>query len=277
MDRRINLSRWATLAVSAAAAMLSRPAAAEDLKPFTEKLPGDLAEFDMLPVPGGEVEVKDPAKPGATVKVKVKPFWMSKTALTWDCFDVFVFRLDLSDKDVAAGADAANRPSLPYVPPDRGFGHGGFSAISLSFLSVTKYCEWLTKKTKHKYRVPTEAEWQWVCQAGAPAKQLSAEELAKVAWYADNSDGKPHEVGQLAANAWGFLDMLGNVRQYCLGLDGKPVACGGGFSDPLAGTQCDSRYYYTPDWQHTDPQNPKSKWWLSDAPWAGARVLRDPD
>ena len=67
-----------------------------------------------------------------------------------------------------------------------------------------------------------------------------------------------------------------SVREWCVGLDGKPVAKGGGWADDADGCQPLARAYYSPEWQHTDPQNPKSKWWLSDAPWAGFRVVCEP-
>jgi formylglycine-generating enzyme required for sulfatase activity len=253
--------------------MVARPAAAEDLKPFSEKLPGGTVTLDMVPVPAGSVTLPDVEHPGQTKTVAIKPFYLGKTEVMWEQMDIFVYRLDLTDKEVVAGVDAANRPSTPYVPPDRGFGHEGFAAISLSFLNASKFCEWLSKKTGKHYRLPTEAEWVYAATCGQAYKPMSADELDKVAWYAGNSDEKPHEVGSKAANAWGLFDMPGNVRQYVVGMDGKPVAMGGGFADDVAGAQILSRHVPTPDWQHTDPQNPKSKWWLSDAPWAGFRVL----
>lgn len=64
------------------------------------------------------------------------------------------------------------------------------------------------------YRLPTEAEWERACRAGEQ-RILGEEELVAVAWYSANSDYKTHPVGQKAANAWGLVDMLGNVDEWC--------------------------------------------------------------
>ena len=68
------------------------------------------------------------------------------------------------------------------------------------------------------YRLPTEAEWERACRAGAdedycfgPNPRL----LKQYAWYADNASKKTHPVGQKKPNAWGLFDMHGNVAEWC--------------------------------------------------------------
>lgn len=86
------------------------------------------------------------------------------------------------------------------------------------------------------YRLPTEAEWQYACTAGAPAYRYGP--LDDIAWYADNSSGHVQPVGQLAPNAWGLHDMLGNVWEWCWDLYDPAtygpyrIFRGGGFADP---------------------------------------------
>ena len=63
------------------------------------------------------------------------------------------------------------------------------------------------------FRLPTEAEWQYACQAGA--RNSRPFELNDVAWYKDNSDNRSQEVGQKEPNKWGLYDMLGNVWEWC--------------------------------------------------------------
>jgi len=80
------------------------------------------------------------------------------------------------------------------------------------------YCQWLSQQTGRKYRLPSEAEWEWACRAGSSAKYPwggDASLLPEHAWYLKNSEGQAHAVGLKRPNAWGLCDMLGNVAEYC--------------------------------------------------------------
>lgn len=68
-----------------------------------------------------------------------------------------------------------------------------------------------------RYRLPTEAEWEYACRAGAKDEARRFEhELIEGAWYGTNVRYRPQpaEVAGLPANAWGFHDMLGNVWEW---------------------------------------------------------------
>lgn len=64
----------------------------------------------------------------------------------------------------------------------------------------------------YKYRLPTEAEWEYAARAGTTGPLTGS--LDEVAWHGDNSGDETHPVGQKKPNAWGLYDMLGNVREW---------------------------------------------------------------
>ncbi|MET9882075.1 SUMF1/EgtB/PvdO family nonheme iron enzyme [Streptomyces sp. NPDC006430] len=63
------------------------------------------------------------------------------------------------------------------------------------------------------YRLPTEAEWEHACRAGAAGPRYGP--LDDIAWYRDNSQERIHPVGGKQPNAWGLYDMIGNVWDWC--------------------------------------------------------------
>ncbi len=244
------------------------------LTAYRDSIPGTLVSFEMIPVPGGTVAVETDS---GTQVVEVAPFWIGQTEVTWNEYDIFAYRLDLPPERRTEHEDAVSRPSRPYAPPDYGFGHDGFAAICITYRAAEQYAAWLSEKTGKNYRLPTEAEWQLAGQAGAEQPTpYTADQLTDMAWFSANSPDQTQAVASKAPNALGLYDMLGNVAEWVVGLDGKPVTAGGSFRDEADGVQTTTRASQERSWNKTDPQIPKSKWWLSDGFFVGFRLLREP-
>lgn len=247
------------------------PAVAEKAAPFVEKIAGTPVKFTMVPIPAGRVAVQGPD--GVWNKSDVWPVWIGATEVTWELYDLFVFGLDQGEQ-LPPGADAVTRPSKPYIAPDRGFGHEGFPAMSMSHKGATEFCRWLSARTGRRYRLPTEHEWKYAAAAGSAGAYTSGDEAPlEHAWFKENAAGTTHRAGTKKANSWGLFDVHGNVAEWCDGVDGKPVARGGSYRDEPAALRLDSRMPPSPSWNATDPQIPKSVWWLADAPFVGFRVV----
>ena len=233
-----------------------------------DSIPGTLVTFELVRVPAGTVMV-DSA--GEATRVAVAPFWIGRTEVTWDAYDVFAYGTDRSPA-LPEGVDAVARPSRPYGAPDWGFGHRGYPVISVTRAAAVAFADWLSLVTGHRYRLPTEAEWVAALAHGFPVADDST--VAARTWYAGNAAGTTHPVASRAADELGAFDMLGNAAEWVVPLDGTRVTRGGAYRDTIA--RIDVRQPQSPRWNETDPQIPKSQWWLSDGPFVGFRLVREP-
>ena len=154
---------------------------AAEMRPYTNTIPGTSVRYAMIPIPPGEFRMGSPdsepgRKPdeGPLHQVKVDAFWMGRCEVTWNEFELFMYPSTELKKKLAEGItltgtntpDAVARPSAPYVDLSFGMGKERYPAISMTQHAANKYCEWLSAKTGHFYRLPTEAEWEYACRAG---------------------------------------------------------------------------------------------------------------
>jgi formylglycine-generating enzyme required for sulfatase activity len=221
---------------------------------YDQKVPGTSIALTMLAVPPGEHP----------------KLWISSTEVPWEAYDAFVFGFDKKDPTLPKGAEAAARPSQPYITMDHSFGHAGYPVISVSSLGAASFCEWLSKATGCKYRLPTEAEWESAARADGAQQDLDA-----IAWTKANAEKKTHPIGTKTANAWGFRDMLGNAAEWCTAKEGIYVVRGGSYRDGPEGASVTASLPSDPAWNKSDPQIPKSKWWLADGGFVGFRIARE--
>ena len=116
----------------------------------TDKIPDTVVEFKLVKLPAGKVTIND--KDGKPGEVEIKPIWIGQTEVTWDEYDVFWQALDLPIKQRAASKTdkdmIRSRPSVPYSPPDRGWGHDGSPAGSMFCREAKAYCQWLSEDRK---------------------------------------------------------------------------------------------------------------------------------
>ncbi len=287
----------------------------KQMKGYSVRIPGSDVTFHMVPLAGGEYSIGSPAnepgrKPdeGPQRKLQISPFWMGKCEVTWNEYELFMFPTEekkmrlikRTDSELDRITDAVTRPTTPYVEMSFGMGKDGFPAISMTQHAANSYCKWLSAKTGHFYRLPTEAEWEYACRAGTTTAYSFGDDptkLGEYAWYEKNSDYKYQKVGKKKPNPWGLHDMHGNVAEWCLDqyapegykhlVDAvtkdpwlqatKPyphVARGGSWDDKLDKLRSAARRGSDPTWKIQDPQLPKSIWYHTDAQFLGFRVVR---
>ncbi|MBK7626241.1 MAG: SUMF1/EgtB/PvdO family nonheme iron enzyme [Bacteroidales bacterium] len=234
--------------VTADQTIFTEPAKVEGFESFTEKIPGTNVSFDMVALPGGTFNMGSPEteplrKPdeGPVRKVTLSKFWIAKTEVTWDEYLAF-FRATGSqgrtEGQVVANkkVDAISGATPPWGAPDQGWGKGSRPAITMSWHAANVYCQWLSKVTGKKYRLPTEAEWEYACRGGTETpyffegspkdftssgflKKFFGPDTAKIASsvvYTLNSASKTKEPSSVKANPFGLKNMSGNVAEFCL-------------------------------------------------------------
>jgi formylglycine-generating enzyme required for sulfatase activity len=285
-----------------------------DMQAYAEPLVHTDLTIDMLPIPGGTFVLGSPAgeadrndDEGPQRTVEVEPFWMSRCEISWDVYDTWAEGMDMLRRDAIGFAktprdplvDAVTKPTEPYTDMAFAMGKGSQPAICMTDHAARTFCKWLSAKTGRYYRLPTEAEWEYACRAGTTTTYSfgdDASQLGEYAWYADNSDGHYHDVGQKLPNPWGLHDMHGNVAEWVLDqytpdtytkltdkaknplivplMEYPRVVRGGGWDDEPKMLRSAVREGSSLEWKQQDPQSPQSIWYLTDALGVGFRVVR---
>jgi formylglycine-generating enzyme required for sulfatase activity len=130
----------------------------------------------------------------------------------------------------------------------------------VSWNDAVAYCATLTASERAAgripagwgYRLPTEAEWEYACRAGARTTRFGYGDdigftaLTNYAWYHNNSGQTTHPVEQKLANPWGLMDMHGNVVEWCN--DWYGTYPGGSVTDPTGPPTGTSRVLRGGNW-----------------------------
>jgi formylglycine-generating enzyme required for sulfatase activity len=157
-------------------------------------VPGTVVEPEMVYLPGGTFLMGSESEESLlderpVHQVTLSGFWIGKYEVTQEeWFSVM-----------------GTNPS--YYKGDR------FPVNNLQWEHCQAYIERLNEATGKRYRLLTEAEWEYAARAGSTGDRYG--DLEAVAWYSDNSGGSPHDVGSKAPNAFGLYDMLGNIFEWC--------------------------------------------------------------
>ncbi len=229
---------------------------------------------EMVRLPAGGFQMGSPAHEKGRYNDEAyrgarigKPFAIGKYEVTFQEYDRF------------AAATGAARPN------DQGWGRDRRPVINISWMGAVAYADWLSKQTGARYRLPTEAEWEYAARAGVAASRYwgddpdqgcayaNAADLdgkqAYVGWIAMKChDGEVHAapVGKYRSNDFGLHDMLGNVLEWTCSLydqgvpspvqecedragDRQFVVRGGSWNDEPRNVRSADRHRARPDFQ----------------------------
>ncbi|OQW69435.1 MAG: hypothetical protein BVN35_19335 [Proteobacteria bacterium ST_bin11] len=159
-------------------------------------------EPEMVVIPAGSFQMGgnkyEHEQPIHTVTF-AKPFALGKYPVTFAEYDYF------------AEQTGAAKPS------DKGWGRGPRPVINVRWEDASAYVRWLAETTHKRYRLPSEAEWEYAARAGSTGDYFWGDAQAtKYAWFSDNSGGKslPIDDARIKANAFGLYHMAGNVWEW---------------------------------------------------------------
>jgi len=200
--------------------------------------------------------------------------WMDRFEVTNEQFGLF---------DPAHDSGVEYGDYIQFSPGERGWSlaRPRQPVVRISWHTANAFCRWLSAKTGRRFRLPTEAEWEYACRAGTTTPFWYGTLDTDFSPYANLSDrthqgidsfgwvGRPEvippwrpadtrfddharvstTVGSYAANPWGFCDMHGNVAEWTSSPCGpdRMVVRGGSWYDPPARCQSDSCQSYRPE------------------------------
>ena len=227
----------------------TEPGIIDGFNDFTEYIPGSGVSFEMVAIPGGTFNMgsllDEPFRnenEGPVKEVTINSMFMAKIEVSWAEYLTFFKQtgaegkttdtyLNLDQGDV----DAISGPTPPYGAPDQGWGQGKMPAMSMTHHAAEVYCQWLTEITGKKYRLPTEAEWEYAARGGTTTPYffegdpkryvkrgirnklfgVDTTRINSYINYTENSMARSVPPDKVLENPFGLVNMLGNVAEFC--------------------------------------------------------------
>lgn len=167
-------------------------------------------------------------------------------------------------------------------------GNDSLPVEQVTWIEAQRFTALLSQMTGHRFRLPTEAEWEYAARGGevvsvkcevGPFAGCERKQLEEYAWFCVNSGGHTHPVGRLKANALGLYDMSGNVAEWCS--DWMAPYTEAELSDPRGPKDGDSRVLRGGHYNSTSPGCAvfDRGWYVptGKTEYYGLRVVMEPD
>ncbi len=195
-----------SIAQAPAIAPSPAPAAAQAQRPEPARTLRDCSlcpEMVLIPAGSfemGSTEMHEFEKPVHQVTIR-SPFYLGVREVSFDEWDACV-----------------DQGGCSHRPSDRNLGRGRRPATDLHWDDANAYAAWLSTRTGRKYRLPTEAEWEYAARAGSSTSYPWGREPGKEAANCLGCNDQPRrqtiETGQFPPNAFGLYDMAGNAAEW---------------------------------------------------------------